>query len=86
MIVSAQYSITSTAAVVVDAYEGYRNAFVHVTSNGACYVGPAGVTASTGLYIDKNSGIPQINIPPGDALYAVAASGTETLTVLVTGP
>jgi len=86
MITSAQYSVTSTAVKLAAINQGYRDVYAHVTSNGAIYVGPAGVTASTGLYIDKNSGIPVFHVPPQDELWAVAASGTETITVAVVGP
>ena len=86
MIASAQYSVDGTAVKIAAANEGYRDVYPHVTSNGAIYIGAAGVTTTTGLYIDKNSGIPSFRLNPQDELYAIAASGTETVTVMVVGP
>ena len=86
MITSAQYSVGATAVKIASINNGYRDVYAHVTSNGAIYVGPAGVTITTGLYIDKNSGIPVFHLPPEDELWAIAASGTETITTAIVGP
>ena len=86
MITSAHYSVDGTAVRIATTNEGYRDIYVHVTSNAAIYIGTSTVTTSNGLYVDKNSGVPVFRIGAQDELWCVAGGTTETVTVLTVGP
>lgn len=86
MIIAEQHTVAGTAVLLVSASIGFRVVNVHVTSNQPLYIGPAGVTTSTGFYIDKNSGVTQYVLSPGDSLYGISGGTTETVTTLITAP
>lgn len=76
---------TSTATLVVDAEPLSRDCILHVITAATIYVGPSGVTSSNGLKIDNLSGPITIVVPSNETLYAIAAAGTPTVSVLVPG-
>lgn len=82
---SAAYTVTTTAAAIVSAEPNTRVALIHVLGAGTVYVGGSDVTASNGLLTEKNAIPLQVTIYPNEPLYAVTASGTETVRVLVQG-
>ena len=62
-----------------------RDCLVHVLTSATIYVGQSGVTSSTGLKIDNAAGPIAITVPSNETLYAIAATGTPTVSVLVPG-
>lgn len=75
----------STATLIIDAEPITRECLVHVLTAATIYVGPLGVTSSTGLKLDNAAGPVAITIPNNETLYAIAGSGTPTVSVLVPG-
>jgi hypothetical protein len=47
----------STATLIIDAEPITRECIVHVLTAATIYVGPAGVTSSTGLKLDNAAGL-----------------------------
>lgn len=86
MITNGQFSVSTTRVNIAPTNQGYRTVSVHVTSNTAIYLGNSTVTTSNGFYLDKGAGPFQFLLGPQDELYAITASGTETMTVLTVGP
>ena len=85
MITSAQYSVDGTAVKIVATNQGFRNVSIHPTTSGSIYIGPAGVTTSTGFLIDNATGPYSLLVAPQDEIWATAASGTKTVTVITSG-
>ncbi len=84
-ITSAQYAVTDTAVKIHEQTVGHRTVHVAPVGNTTVYLGGStAVTSSTGYSLQKAAGQHDVYLGPGDALWAVCASGqTETLTVLV---
>jgi hypothetical protein len=76
---TAQITVTTTATLLVNSDPHDQTVLLH-SAQGACYVGNANVTASTGYKIDNGT---RITLPLGayEALYAITASGTDTVYV-----
>ena len=65
--------------------DGKIHLFIHDLQGGASvFVGPAGVTSSTGYEIETGV-IIELDLFRDEALYAVTASGTQDVHVLRTG-
>lgn len=75
-------TITTTRSEIIAASPSWRTVYIHVLGNGIVYLGDNTVTSSTGLPSEKGAVPLQIEVPAGETLYAVAASGTETLRIL----
>lgn len=75
----------TTATQIITAEPLSREIILHVLTSATIYVGPSGVTSSTGLKIDNAAGPISITIPSNETLYAIAATGTPTVSVLVPG-
>ena len=80
---STQTSVTTTATLLVAADNVNRQVYIHAASNTAIYLGGSTVTTSTGFILEKDDGYLALNIPIGETLYAIVATGTETVTVLL---
>jgi hypothetical protein len=76
---TAKITVTTTATLLVAADPHDQTVLVHVES-GVCYIGNANVTATTGFKIDNNN---KVTLPLGayEALYAITASGSDTVYV-----
>lgn len=81
MIQSNQYAIDGVPVRVSETAQVNRQVFLHAAS-GSLYIGPADVTASTGLLLDKAAGVVMIQIDPNDELWLISGGGTHTVTVL----
>ena len=76
----------STATQLVTAKPLTRDVMVHILTAANFYVGGNNtVTSSTGLLIDNAAGPITIRVPSNEVLWAIAASGTPTVSVLVPG-
>ena len=82
---SSAFTITTTASLLVDSEPTTRQVWLHVLGAGTVYIGPSTVTSSNGLLTEKNAVPLSLVIPAGETLYAITASGTESLRVLVQG-
>jgi hypothetical protein len=78
---SAQISVGTTATLLVAANIMDQTVQLHNLGGGAVYLGNASVTTSNGYKMDNTD---KLQIPVGDneALYAITASGTNTVAVL----
>lgn len=75
--------VGTTATLLIDADNITRQVHVHALSNSPVYLGGAGVTTSTGFLLEKDDGDAVIQVPINEKLWAVVASGTETVSVLL---
>lgn len=80
---SAQVVVGTTATLLVAADNITREVHVHVLSNTPVYLGGADVTTSTGFLLEKDDGASVIQVPINERLFAVVATGTETVSVLL---
>jgi hypothetical protein len=73
---AADVDVTGTGALLVAANSGRRRILVQNLGNKAIYVGPSGVTVSSGIRI---AGGAMLEIPLGEHLpiHAIAESGTQ---------
>ena len=82
---SRTFTVTTTAAEVIAAEPSTRQVYLHVVGAGTVYIGGSDLTTANGLLTEKHA-VPQtLTIPAGEVLWAVIASGTETLRILVQG-
>jgi hypothetical protein len=85
-LITGQTSV-GTAVVKIAGNYGYATTLhIHLADNtDNVYIGPAGVTTSTGLKLEKQSHV-DIQLAQNDAMYAVAsATGPFLITWLVEG-
>ena len=81
MPVSAQVSVEATATIIVPAANAYQTAYLHNLGGGAIYLGASNVTTSNGYKLDNGDKL-TVTVGDSEALYAVTASGTQTVAVL----
>jgi len=84
-ILSLNATCGTTATLIYANRSSVAEVFIHNHSGGAIQVGGAGVTTANGLQINNNS-TATVRIYAGDSLYAVTASGTATIDLLITAP
>ena len=77
---SANYTVTTTAAVVVANDQAAEEVHFH-SSSGTLYLGGADVTVANGYRMDN--GDKTIIQNHGNAIYAVTSAGTANLSTLV---
>ena len=84
MIVStAQYTVATTAVKVVATNDVSRRVNIHCIGNDAVYLGPtSAVTTSNGFHLDKNAAVFQIELDANDELWAISATGSQTVTIM----
>lgn len=78
---TAQATIGTTATLIVAARSGRDTVVVENHGTTDVYVGPAGVTAATGLLLPGTKGA-SIAIETTDAVYGVVASGTQVVSAI----
>jgi len=77
---SAQYTITTTRSIIVANDMAAEEVHLHAT-NGKIYLGGADVTTANGYEIDAGDQVVIQNHT--NAIYAIAAAGTHSVSVLV---
>lgn len=86
MAVKTKVTAVSTTAVAITSADTdiTSKGFVTLTNNsaGTVYVGPAGVTTSTGFPLKQNQVLANIEIKNNETLYAIAGSGTSEIVAL----
>ena len=80
---STQTSVTTTATLLVAASTVNRNIVIHSASTTDVYLGASTVSTSTGFLFEKDDAYLAVTVPAGETLYAIVATGTETVTVLL---
>ena len=80
---STQTSVTTTATLLVAASTVNRDIRIHSISNTAIYLGGSTVTTSNGFLFEKDDAYLAVTVPAGETLYAIVATGTETVSVLL---
>ena len=83
--ISTATTITTTAQKILSKSNSYRTVYIHVTGAGTVYLGGSDVTSSNGLLTEKNAVPLSLVIPSQEELWAVTASGTESLRILTPG-
>ena len=83
--ISTTTTINTTAQKILSKSISYRTVYIHVTGAGTVYLGGSDVTSSNGLLTEKNAVPLQLVIPAQEELWAVTASGTESLRILTPG-
>jgi len=79
---STSHTITTTASRIVVSNSGAQKVYIHVVGNGTVYLGGSDVDSTNGMLTQKNAVPIELFIPRGNELWAVVASGTETLKIL----
>lgn len=83
--ISTAVTITTTATRILTKSNSYRTIYLHVTGNGVVYLGGADVSSANGLLTEKNAVPIELQIPAQEELWAVVATGTESLRILKPG-
>jgi len=83
--ISTATTINTTAQKILSKSNSYRTVYIHVTGAGTVYLGGSDVTSTNGLLTEKNAVPLQLVIPAQEELWAVTASGTESLRILTPG-
>ena len=83
--ISSATTITTTAQKILSKSNSYRTIYIHVVGAGTVYLGDSAVTSTNGLLTEKNAVPLELEIPAQEELWAVVASGTESLRLLIPG-
>lgn len=76
------HTVTTTATKVLDAIDIHRDVFMQIIGNETVYLGDDDlVTTSNGLPIVKHTAASHKVLAPGQELWAIVGSGTESLRV-----
>lgn len=82
MIISAQYSVSTTAVKLVSSSQTAKVVVVHNIGTGTIFLnGSSSVTVTTGFALDKAAGPLEVQLASGDELWAITTSGTHTTTI-----
>ncbi len=79
-IVTSKVTVTTTAQSIVSVDNVSRNVRLHAKHE--CHIGNSGVTAANGYQLDNGDQV-QLTLAEGEDLWAIATTGTGTLSVLV---
>lgn len=79
---SSSHSITTSATRIITANASPQTAYLHVTGNGIVYLGGSDVSAANGTATEKNAVPFELFVPPNNEVWAIVATGTETLKIL----
>jgi hypothetical protein len=80
---STQTSVTTTATLLVASAVVNRTVLIHSISNTAIYLGASTVTTSNGFLFEKDDAYLSVTVPANETLYAIVATGTETVSCLL---
>mgnify|MGYP000845266438 CR=1 FL=1 len=79
-IVTSKVTVTTTSQSIVSVDNVSRNVRLHAKHE--CHVGNSGVTAANGYQLDNDDKL-ELVLAEGEDLWAIATTGTGTLSVLV---
>lgn len=78
---STSVTVGTTAVVVVSADNKNRQVAIHNAGGGKVYLGGSAVTSSNGFHLANAESI-VLDIPTGETVYGISASGTNAVVVL----
>jgi hypothetical protein len=81
--ISSATTVTTTAQRIVAKSNSFRTVYIHVQGAGTVYLGGSTVTSVNGLLTEKHAVPLMLEIPAQEELWAVTASGTESLRLLL---
>lgn len=91
-VVASRPSVTTSATKIAENTSGDTSdvsnlSFVvkNITGTAAIFLGPSGVTTSSGFQWDVADGPLAIDLEPGESLYGIVASTSQTCHVLGAG-
>ena len=77
-------TVTDAATSLISADNINRVAYINIVGNQAIAVGNSSVTFATGLLLEKHTAPIHIDIPLGETLWAICASGqTDDVRILL---
>jgi len=78
---SGQLTVTTSAQLVYQADADGAKIAIHNDQTGTAdiFLGPAGVTSSTGFHLGAKEELDNLDMGPNDAIYAITDSGTVAL-------
>ena len=79
-IVTSKVTVTTTSQQIVSVDNVSRDVLLHAKHE--CHVGNSGVTAANGYQLDNGDEL-QLSLAEGEDLWAIATTGSGTLSVLV---
>ena len=79
-IVTSKVTVTTTRQSIVSVDNVSREVLLHAKHE--CHIGNSGVTAANGYQLDNDDKL-QLTLAEGEDLWAIATTGTGTLSVLV---
>ena len=85
---SGQLAVSTSAVLIYRADGDGSVVTLHNDSGGnghAMYLGPAGVTVSTGLYVTGDGPYGRVRLAAGEALYAIASNDVTVSWLAVHG-
>lgn len=77
------FAVSTTRVLIVPADNINRTIYLHTLGAGSIYIGGPDVTAANGMLTEKNAVPFEMFLPLGESLYAITASGTENVRVMV---
>jgi hypothetical protein len=80
--ISSSVTINTTAQKILSKSNSYRTIYIHVVGAGTVYLGGSDVTSTNGLLTEKHAVPLELVIPAQEELWAVTASGSESLRLL----
>jgi hypothetical protein len=81
--ISSSTTVTTTAQRILAKSNSYRTIYIHVQGAGTVYLGGSTVSSANGLLTEKNAVPLELVIPAQEELWAVTASGSESLRLLL---
>jgi hypothetical protein len=77
-------TVTTTATEIIGADPTHRPVWLQIDGNTVVYVGDSTVTVANGFPVAKHAAPIQGQLGPGQGLWAIVASGTETIRIFST--
>lgn len=77
------YAVSTTRVKIIASDSINREVYLHTLGAGTVYIGGADVTSANGMLTEKNAVPFAMHLPANEELWAVTASGTENVRVMV---
>lgn len=81
--ISTAYTVSTTPVQLVTSSVNARQISIHAIGTGVIYLGGSTVTAANGMLTEKNAVPFTFTLPANNELWAVTATGTEEVRVMV---
>ena len=80
--ITEAFSVSTTPVKLMSSSVNQREISLHVIGAGTVYIGGATVTSTNGMLTEKNAVPYTFTLPAYNELWAVTASGTESVRVM----